>query len=653
MPRQSKDTSALITALYCRLSRDDELQGDSNSIINQKKILTNYAKQNGFKNLEYFVDDGWSGTNFERPSFQRMIAGVEQNNVGAVIIKDMSRIGRDYLRVGLYTEVLFREHNVHFIAVNDNVDSAKGDDDFTPFRNILNEWAARDTSRKVAAVYRAKGLEGKHIGNHPLFGYLHDPDDKNKWVIDEEAAEIIRRIFQMTIEGKGPYQIATILQKEKVLCPSYYLAQKGVGNNKNKDFPDPYRWWGTTIMYLLGRMEYMGHTVNFKTYKNSYKDRNRKTAPKENWVIFENTHEAIIDEETWQTAQRLRKTVRRVNKETQAPSRLTGLLYCADCGGKMYHERGVFKGKQRNNYVCSSYRKHTSDCTMHHIRADVVEELILDTLKEISTFARKNEKEFIRLVTETSSIQQAETAKAHKKQITKKEKRAAELDNLIRKIYEDNVNGKLSDKRFEKLSAEYECEQEELEQSIAELQSELDSFEDSTTRADKFLELIHKYTSFEELTTPMLNEFVEKVIVYEREKKYRYKSTQRIDIYFNFVGMVELPGTNTEPEPDSDNTQKRYVPANTVFTPLAAYLEQQDSPTLCLSFADIEKITSRELCKSAYKYASYWYPSENRPVSNIIFNAGYDVEKVDLDKRTILLAKPGDNKFRLDGEKLA
>jgi len=653
MPRQSKGTSALITALYCRLSRDDELQGDSNSIINQKKILTNYAKQNGFKNLEYFVDDGWSGTNFERPSFQRMIAGVEQNNVGAVIIKDMSRIGRDYLRVGLYTEVLFREHNVHFIAVNDNVDSAKGDDDFTPFRNILNEWAARDTSRKVAAVYRAKSLEGKHIGNHPLFGYLRDPDDKNKWVIDEEAAEVIRRIFQMALEGKGPYQIATILQKEKVLCPSYYLAQKGVGNNKNKDFPDPYRWWGTTIMYLLGRMEYMGHTVNFKTYKNSYKDRNRKTAPKENWVIFENTHEAIIDEETWQTAQRLRKTVRRVNKETQVPSRLTGLLHCADCGGKMYHERGVFKGKQRNNYVCSSYRKHTSDCTMHHIRADVVEELILDTLKEISTFARKNEKEFIRLVTETSSIQQAETAKAHKKQITKKEKRAAELDNLIRKIYEDNVNGKLSDKRFEKLSAEYECEQEELEQSIAELQSELDSFEDSTTRADKFLELIHKYTSFEELTTPMLNEFVEKVIVYEREKKYRYKSTQRIDIYFNFVGMVELPGTNTEPEPDSDNTQKRYVPANTVFTPLAAYLEQQDSPTLCLSFADIEKITSRELCKSAYKYASYWYPGENRPVPNIIFNAGYDVEKVDLDKRTILLAKPGDNKFRLDGEKLA
>jgi len=639
-----KSITEQITALYERLSRDDELQGDSNSIITQKKILEDYAKKNGFRNIIHFTDDGWSGTRFDRPGFNQMIAEVEAGKVGAVIVKDMSRLGRDYLQVGFYTEVLFREKDVRFVAVNDNVDSERGDDDFTPFRNVLNQMYARDCSRKVAASYRSKGNEGRHTGNHPLFGYLHDPEDKERWTVDEEAAVIVRRIFQMTLDGKGPYAIANTLQSEKVYCPSYYLAQKGVGNNKNKDFPDPYRWWGTTVTYLLGRMEYMGHTVNFKTFKKTYKDKNRKPTPVEKQAVFENTHEAIIDPETWHNAQRLRKTVRRVSKAAKEPNRLTGLLYCADCGAKLYNERASDKyhNHPRDNYICASYRKHTTDCTMHFVRSVIVEELILDALRKVNGFVKTNEAEFVRLVTESSSVQQVEIEKSHRKRLVESEKRVAELDRLIRQIYEDNVNGKLTDKRFEKLSGEYEREQEELEQAIVDMQVELDSFDEKNSRADRFLELTRRYTDFTELTTPMLNEFIEKVVVHERVKEYRYKASQRIDIYFNFVGMVELPGAEAEIPTEAEAVPQRYVASDTSFAPLAAYLEQQSAPSLYLPFSEVEKIIGRELCKSAYKYASYWYPGYNRPVSNVIFNSGYDVEKVDLKNHTLTLKRPGE-----------
>ena len=634
---QSK--TSLITALYCRLSRDDELQGDSNSIINQKKILSTYAKQNGFLNIQYFVDDGFSGTNFQRPDFQRMIAEVEQNHVGTIIVKDMSRIGRNYLKVGFYTEVMFRERNVRFIAVNNGIDSDKqGDNDFTPFLNIMNEWYARDTSRKVAAVYRAKGLEGKHTSSHPVYGYLKDPDNKYQWIVDEEAANVVRRIFQMTIDGKGPYQIAGILQWEKVLCPSYYLAQKGVGNNKNKVFADPYRWWGNTVEYILSRMEYMGCTVNFKTYKKSYKDKNRRPAPKDKWAIFEHTHEPIIDEETWRTAQRLRKTVRRPDS-LGTPNPLTGLLFCADCGAKMYNERGKgAHGLPRNNYICSNYRKHTADCTMHYIRADVVEKLILDALKKISRFAKENRDEFVRRMMESSSIQQNKEAKTCQKQLEKSKKRVTELDTLIRSIYEDNVSGKITDKRFEKLSGEYEQEQSDLEKSIAEIQAKLDCFDKQSVKADKFLTLIDKYTDFTELTTPMLNEFVEKVVVHQRKKGPRYTYSQQVDIYFNFIGMVKPSETKSECTKEMVQAE-RYVAKNTSFAALGQYLQKQTGPSISLTFAEIEKIVGKKLCKSAYKYAAYWYPAFNRPMSNVIYNAGYDVSNVDLQCKKILLEK--------------
>lgn len=637
MSRQSDDK---ITAIYCRLSRDDELQGDSNSIINQKKILTDYAEQNRFTNVMYFVDDGYSGTNFERPDFKRMIALVEQDKVGVILIKDMSRLGRDYLRVGLYTEIMFREHSVRFIAVNNGVDSDKqGDNDFTPFLNIMNEWYARDTSRKVKASYRVKGMEGKHLANHPPYGYVKDPEDKNHWIIDEEAAAVVRRIFALTLEGLGPYQIASLLQEERVLSPSCYLARKGLGNKCNNEFTAPYRWWGTTVVYLLGREEYMGHTVNFKTNKASYKDKRRKHTAPEEQKRFENTQEAIIDPETWHTAQRIRKTVRRPDN-SGIPNRLTGLLYCAECGGKMYNERTeTVKGKRKNNYLCSSYRKQTAACTMHFIRSAVVEELILQALREVSGFARDNEDEFVRLVMEKSSIQQEKTAKSYRKQIVKNEKRATELDVLFRKIYEDNANGRLSDKRFEKLAADYEAEQEQLERQIRQMQAELDSYQENTTRADKFLELVRKYKSFDELTTPMLNEFVEKIVVHERVKGYRYKTSQKVDIYFNFIGLVELPNEQPETELSMGHTDRRYVPEGSSFEVLGQYLSQQNKKTLTLSFSEIENIIGKPLCKSARTYESYWYPGTNRPISNVIYNAGYDIKKIDLKAQTAAFSR--------------
>lgn len=637
MNRQPENSK--LTILYERLSRDDELMGESNSITNQKKILEDYALKNGFTNILHLTDDGWSGTRFDRPGFLKMIAEVEAGNVGAILCKDMSRLGRDYLQVGMYTEVLFREKGVRFIAVNDGVDSAKGEDDFTPFRNIINQWQARDTSRKVTASYRSKGNEGKHTGNHPLYGYLHDNGDKNRWVIDEEAAAIVRRIFHMTIEGKGPYQIAGILEQEEIQCPSYYLAQRGMGNRKSNSFPDPYRWWGTTVSYILSRMEYMGHTVNFKTFKNHYRDKSRKKADQKDWKIFENTHEAIIDPETWETAQRCRKTVRRPNRLGE-PARLTGLMYCSDCGAKLYHERCVFKGKQKNNYSCASYRKKTTDCTAHFTRTAIVEELILDAIQTVSRYVHKDEAGFVELVRNASHSRQEEAVKIQRKKLAKGQKRIALLNHLIRKIYEDNATGKLSDKRFQLLSADYEREQDELERQSEQLQSDLDAFDQDSVRADKFIGIVKRYTDFTELTTPMLYEFIEKIVVHERIKGYRYQTSQKIEIYFNFIGAIELPNENVVPLLENVPPKQKHVAANTVFAPLASYLEQQSAPSLRLTYAEIESIIGRPLCKSAYKYPSYWHPADNRPISNVVYNSGYDVEKVDLANQVILLKKP-------------
>ncbi len=566
-----------ITALYERLSVDDDLQGPSNSILNQRQILEDYAHRNGFKNTLHFTDDGVSGTTFDRPGLNEMLSQIGAGKVGTVIIKDMSRAGRDYLQVGLFMERL-REKGVRLIALGDGVDSINGYDDFIPFRNIINEWAARDSSRKVTAVMRAKGMEGKRLTTVPIYGYTYDPDDKKAWALDPDAAPVVRRIFQMTIEGNGPHEIAKRLTQEQVERPSYHMVSSGIISHlSGYDEDTPFLWNGTTIATIIAKPEYMGHTVNFRFYKESYKDKNPKKNPQENWTIFEDTHPAIVDRETWETAQRCRKTMKRTDSLGEA-NPLTGKMFCADCGARMYnhrnpHERPHYRNPNTGKmymrcptdvYACSTHnnakRKFEKACSLHNIRTAVVRELVLETIKAASGFVKSNEAEFIRQVRETSAIQQDEAAKSHRKRIAKGQKRIAELNTLIRKIYEDNVNGKLTDKRFELLSADYENEQAALELSIEQLQAELDSFNADTTRADKFIEIVQRYTDFTELTTPMINEFVDKILVFEADKSSGERE-QQVDIYLNFIGKFELPAPELSPEEIAEEERKRALRA--------------------------------------------------------------------------------------------
>jgi len=479
-------------------------------------------------------------------------------------------------------------------------------------------------------------MAGKHTAVHPLYGYKKDPANSEKWIIDDEAAEIVRRIFRMTINGKGPYEIAATLEKEHVLCPSAYLAGHGAGNRRNSDFADPFRWWGTTVSYILNRMEYMGYTVNFKTEKTSFRDKRRHRTPTDSWMIFENTQEPIIDEETFQTAQKLRKTGRRPTSLGEA-NPLTGLLYCADCGARLYNERGVnIKGRFKDFYACSNYRKHTSDCTMHFIRTEVVRDLILSALRSISEYAKANREAFERLVMDTTSDRQAQQMKESRKALADSQRRYDELDVLIQRTYEDHVAGKLTDKRFLKLSQKYEAEQEQLEDELKRLTDEMETMQEQSGRVDKFMALVDRYTSFDELTTPMLNEFVEKVVVHERKSIGRYKRKQRVDVYFNFIGLVELPAAPDVERPTiAEAPKERYVAAKTSFAPLGEYLSQQTADDVSLAFAEVEKLIGKPLCKSAFKFQSYWYPGDNRPISNVIYNAGFDVDHVDLKNQML------------------
>lgn len=556
--RTKKAENEKITALYERLSRDDEMVGDSNSIVNQKKMLEDYAKQNGYTNIEHFTDDGYSGGSFDRPDWKRMVAGIEDGSIGTVIVKDMSRIGRDYLQVGFYTEVMFKEKEVHFIAIANGVDNQKRESsEFAPFLNIMNEWYIRDSSRKVTTVLRARGMEGKHTTNNAIYGYRKSEEDKNQWVIDEEAAEVVRRIYRMSLEGKGPYEIARILSEEQIERPSYYLAKRGLGTcRSNNNTATPYVWRGATVRDILSKPEYMGHTVNFRSYKESYKDKRAKKTPKEDWVIFKNTQEAIVSEEMWNKVQELRKTVRRTDTVGEA-NPFTGLLYCADCGAKMYNHRGgagrarnwkgELNGKRRpdrDEYNCSTYnlsrQSYDKQCSQHYIRTEVVSKLVLETIKAVSDYVITNEEEFINRIYSSSRDKQKESIRSLKRKIAQDTKRVNELNMLMKKLYEDNISGKLSDKRFEFMLSEFENEQDTLEISMENAKAEIEKYESDTIRADKFIELVKRYTDFSELTTPMLNEFVEKILVHEAD----YSSGERVqevEIYLNFIGKFELP----------------------------------------------------------------------------------------------------------------
>ena len=534
-----------ITALYERLSRDDfgkddDQQRESNSISNQKAMLEEFAARQGFTNIVHFTDDGISGTCFDRPGFLAMMKEVEAGNVEYLCIKDMSRMGRDYLKVGQIMEIL-RQRGVRLIAINDGVDSARGDDDFTPFRNIMNEYYARDTSRKIRSTFQSKGKSGKHLTGTVIYGYLWN-EARDQWLVDPEAAEVVKRIFAMTIEGYGPYQIASKLKEEKILIPSAYLAQHGEGVNKNKTFKDVYGWGSSTICNILEKREYLGHTINFKTRKH-FKDKKSHYVPEDEWTIFENTHEAIIDQQTFDLVQKIRGNVRRYPDGWGEAAPLTGLLYCADCGGKMYVHR-TNNGKRISQYTCSQYSKVPVGklcTTQHRINEDVVLSLVSEMLKAIAEYAKHDRAEFVRVVQEAQSSQQTAEIRKQRTRLATAKQRVSELEVLLCKIYEDNILGKLSDSRYATLDAQYEKEQSELTAEISALEKAVKSYEKHEKDADRFIALIDKYEHFDKLTIAMLNEFIEKILVHERDRKGSIQTTQEVEIYFNFVGRFVPP----------------------------------------------------------------------------------------------------------------
>ena len=529
-----------IALLYERLSRDDELQGESFSIQNQKAMLEDYAQRNGFPRFRHYTDDGVSGTRFDRPGFMAMMEEVEGGNVEAIIVKDMSRLGRDYLKVGQVMEIL-RQRGVRLIAINDNVDSANGDNDFTPFLNIMYEFYARDTSRKIRSVFKAKGMSGKHLTGHVAYGYLWD-EKREHWLGDDEAAAVVRRIFAMTLEGYGPFQIASRLTADKIEMPAVHMARHGEGLHKSQKIKDPYVWSTSTVVNILKRREYLGHTVNFKTRKH-FKDKKSHYVDESEWTIFENTHEAIIDQETFDNVQRIRGNSRRYPNGYGEAAPLTGLLYCADCGGKMYVHR-TNNGKRISQYTCGQYSKTPVGVlcpTQHRINESVVLDLVSGMLQAIADYAKSDRAAFIREVQEAQASQQDSDIKKKKRRLTAAQKRAGELERLVCKIYEDNALGRLPDARYAALDAQYAKEQEELATEIAELEKAVSSYDQGKKSAEKFIALIDKYQGFDTMTNTMLNEFVDKILVHERDRKGSIETTQAVEVYFNFVGKYIPP----------------------------------------------------------------------------------------------------------------
>ena len=530
-----------VTALYCRLSRDDELQGDSNSIINQKKILQKYALDHGWKNIRFYIDDGISGTTFNRPGFQEMIADIEAGIVKRVIIKDMSRLGRDYLQVGMYTEVMFPEHDVHFIAVNDGVDSKQGDNEFTPFRNIINEWYAKDTSKKIRAVMKVKGNAGEHLTTNAPYGYMKDPANPKQWVRDNDAANVVYDIGLYVMDGYGPSQIARLLKQRKILTPAAYYESKGINCNV-KPQDDPYGWNASTVAHILDRWrEYLGHTVNFKTTKKSYKSKKKIQNPESEWVIFENTHEPIWTESIADAVRLARQTRRRPTKMGEM-GMFSGMMFCADCGSIMYQCRATGFRWEQEYYLCAGYRKSRDICgSTHSIRTVILEELILQNLCKVVSYAREQEDQFVKMVMDMDEKERSKGLAKKKKLLTDAEKRISELDRIFKHLYEDNITGKLTDERFKKLSADYEAEQAALQTQANSLREEIQEEERKCANVERFLSIVRKYTEIPELTPHILHEFVEKIVVHAATDPHsKTNRKQEVDIYYKGIGILEM-----------------------------------------------------------------------------------------------------------------
>nr|WP_278937272.1 DUF4368 domain-containing protein [Phascolarctobacterium faecium] len=526
-----------ITALYCRLSRDDELQGDSNSIVNQKAILSKYAKENHFSNTAFFVDDGYSGTNFNRPSWSELLERIENGEVATLIVKDMSRLGRDYLKVGFYTEVLFVEKRVRFIAINNGIDSAnQQDSDFTPFLNIINEWYAKDTSKKIRAVMKSKGEAGEHLCTNPPYGYMKGPDNRKQWIVDAEAAGVVKRIFVLCLDGYGPSQIARILKADKVITPTIHFQQTG-RTARNAPPDNLYDWDNKTVAGILERPEYQGHTVNFKTYKQSYKSKKTCYNPEEKWLVFENTHEAIIDADTWARVQKLRKNKRRPTR-TGKTNMFSGIVRCADCGEKLYYCTSKNFEARQDHFVCSTSRlKGKEVCSTHFIRAVVLEQGVLAHMRLTIACVANHEEQFRKAMGAKQKAEAKKELAAKRRQLTQAERRIEELDRLFKRIYEDNVSGKLSDSRFQMLSDDYEQEQEELREKLLRLNEEIDEQEEQSENIDRFISKVRKYLDMDELTPAVLNDMVKAVYVHAPDKSKGHRE-QQIEISYDLVGIL-------------------------------------------------------------------------------------------------------------------
>ena len=524
-----------ITALYCRLSRDDELAGESNSIKNQKLILSKYAEDNKFQNIKFFVDDGYSGTTFTRPAFMKMMELAENGQVGTIIVKDHSRLGRNRLIVGQLLEEDFVRLNIRYIAIMDNIDSSKGLNDFLPIQDWFNEMHAKNTSQKVRAVLKNKGESGISLANNVPYGYKKDENDKTKWLIDEPSAEVVKEIYSLFIQGHGTCEIARILRERKILTPSEYNAS--INTNSNTEYQ--YKWCGTTVAGIIDRQEYIGDTVNFKCTTRSYKDKTKVKILKEDRKIFKNTHEPIIDEYTWNIAKQLRNNRKKPTRSGKK-SIFSGLLFCNDCSKKMYFQSPVTDLKAKDHYRCSSYKHDTSLCTSHYISDDILQVIVLENIQRVVSYIKSYEDLFIQEQLAKSTQDELKHISKNKKELEQAKKRVIEIDNLFMHIYEDNVSGKITDDRFRNLSFNYDNEQKELKAKIEQLSKDIENTEKKDTDITQFISNVKKYTEITELTPEILNELIEKILIHQAEK-IDDKKVQEIDIYYRGVGIISFP----------------------------------------------------------------------------------------------------------------
>ena len=538
---KQNETIIGITALYCRLSRDDGAEGESNSIANQKKLLAKYAKEHGFTNTKFYVDDGYTGTNFNRPGFQQMLEDMEMGYISTVIVKDSSRFGRNYLEVGQYTDYYFPEHNIRFIAINDCIDSDNGEDDFSAFRNVMNEMYAKDISRKVRSSHRLRGNAGEPLAPPP-YGYVKDPANKKKWIIDPDAAEVVRRIFRLCIEGNGNETIARILQDDKVLVPQAYWQSKGMSRGGKKTQPNPYKWCKTTIAKMLEQQEYCGDIINFKSYSKSFRNKTRVENPKENWAIFKDVHEPIIDRETWERVQALTKNSKRrkPKNENVKKSIFTNLLYCGDCGHKLWFNINKQNPSIRF-YSCSNYKGLRGTCeSTHYVREDSLEQVVKMELFKLATYLDHDEDAFAELLEHKSNKDSMAERKAAESALAAATARSQELLRLYERVYEDNVNGKVTDDWFMRLSHKYEVEQEELKKQMFDLKNKIERLDTAQNSSGSFIRAIRKFMTMQTLTPIVLQELIDKIEVFPIEGTGKNR-TQRLVIHYRFVGCIDLP----------------------------------------------------------------------------------------------------------------